>query len=160
AGEGPRSKREYQTRRRRRPFVSGTSPELRERAGTASLRGPVGPSLLRRDLLRVVVARGLVALELVVEGLGAHAEDLGGTRSVVAHRGECLDDELTLGLVHRHPNGKRDRVGRRSLLRCAWNGREVVRRELIAGDRNHGPLDPVPELTDVARPRILTESRQ
>src|SRR5206468_11265871 len=94
---------------------------------------------------------------LVVKGLRRGAENDRSAGLVVLHRFEGAEDELPLSLLEGGPQRQKHGIA----LLASLGGGDVKRKKgwsdelLVATD--HRPLDDVPELADIARPRMIAQ---
>src|SRR5690606_32435356 len=101
----------------------------------------------------------LHAIEFVVQGLEADAENLGGARLVVVRVLEREQNQTTLGLADGHAR-RQPLAGRFGLSPCQTANlqpRQMLRVDEFAVGHDGRAFDDVPELTHIAGPRVLLE---
>src|SRR4029453_9264447 len=102
-----------------------------------------------------------VAVQLVVKGFEADAQDLGGPRLVIPHRGQRLEDHVALYLLELHPHREwRARAGLLDATRAGRFAGEVRGGDELARAGDHGALQRVAELADIAGPVVRDQEAQ
>src|SRR4030095_15490102 len=111
-------------------------------------------------VLRLPRMLDAVAVQLVVEGLEADAEELGRPRLVVAHRGERLENDVALHVFESHgdPPARRRGRGRRGVE--ARLHRQLGPRDQLARAADDRALDGIAELAHVTRPVVAHQESQ
>src|SRR4029450_3505535 len=102
-----------------------------------------------------------VAVQLVVKGFEADAQDLGSPRLVVPHRGQRLQDHVALDVLELHPPRERGAgAGLVDAPRAGWLAGEVRGGDELARAGDHGALQRVAQLADIAGPVVRDQEAQ